>query len=129
MLWVGSTKAQLKVGDAHLDGVVAVLNSDGKTGLIMQKSNISKALNHKDAKTATTNLGNGWRLPTVQECIAMYKINSVLKIPATAYWTGSPYGTQGYVLTFSFQSGTSSPNNTISLRGDNTQSVRPVKSF
>lgn len=129
MIWVGSIKAQLKVGDAHLDGIVAVLNADGKSGLIMQKSNMSKALSWKDANTAITNLGNGWRLPTVEECIAIYKINSVLKIRATSYWTSSPYGTIGYVFTFSFQSGKSTTNNTISFRGENTHSVRAVKPF
>lgn len=65
MLWVGSIKAQLKVGDAHLDGIVAILNADGKTGLIMQKSNMTKALNSLEAKNAIANLGTGWRYPTV----------------------------------------------------------------
>jgi hypothetical protein len=102
MLWVGSIKAQLKVGDAHLDGIVAVLNADGKSGLIMQISNISKALSYKDAYTAITNLGNGWRFPTVQECTSIHKNNSVLKIPATSYWTSSPYGTYGFYYSFSF---------------------------
>jgi hypothetical protein len=129
MLWVGSIKAQLKVGDPHLDGVVAILNADGKSGLIMQKSNLPKALNSLDTKTAITNLGNGWRLPTVSECNAMYKNNSILKIPATAYWTGSPYGNQGYVFTFSFQNGTSAINTKVYIGGSNTQSVRAVKPF
>lgn len=130
MLWVGSIKAQLKVGDAHLDGVVAVLNADGKSGLIMQKSNMPTALNSFDAKNAVANLGTGWRYPTVQECTSMYKNNSILKIPATSYWTSSKYGTIGYVFTFNFQNGQSTPNSTVYLgKGNNTQSVRPVKSF
>ena len=101
MLWVGSIKAQLKVGDAHLDGIVAVLNADGKSGLIMQKSNISMALSWRDANTAIRNLGNGWRFPTGQECTSMHNNNSVLKIPATSYWTSSPNGTYGVVYSFS----------------------------
>jgi len=82
MLWVGSIKAQLKVGDPHLDGVVAILNADGKSGLIMQKSNLPKALNSLDTKTAITNLGNGWRLPTVSECNAMYgqDLHTVIRV-------------------------------------------------
>jgi hypothetical protein len=130
MLWVGSIKAQLKVGDAHLDGIVAVLNADGKTGLIMQKSNMPTALNSFDAKNAVAKLGTGWRYPTVQECTSMYKNNSILKIPATAYWTSSPYGTMGYVFTFSFLDGKSTINNKIYLgKGNNIQSVRAVKPF
>ncbi len=72
--WMGSTKAQLKVCDQNIDGIVAIFNADGKSELIMHKSNLSNAIIHKDANTAITNTGNGWSLSKLQLGSTMSKI-------------------------------------------------------
>jgi hypothetical protein len=58
-------------------------------------------MNWEDAVKAVKELGDGWRLPTIEECFIMYNH----KVITTGnYWSSSEYGSN-YAWYFHFGSG------------------------
>ncbi|GAB0151070.1 DUF1566 domain-containing protein [Marinobacterium sp. BA1] len=45
--------------------------TDTQTGLIWMKKTLVKDVTHQDAEQAVADLGDGWRLPTIQELFSL----------------------------------------------------------
>jgi hypothetical protein len=71
-----------------------------------------------NAVKAVKNLGNGWRLPTIEECFMIYKDNL---IDEDYYWSSSEYDSS-LAWGFYFSSGLANFN-----YKDNTNYVRAVR--
>ena len=93
-----------KVGDYYdangKQGVVFVVTPDGKHGKIVGLNDLGKT-NWNSAVSACRNLGNGWRLPSKEELLAIYKVKSTLdstlaavgdKLPSSCHWSSTEYG-------------------------------------
>jgi len=86
----GVIKAQLKVGQNYKGGVIAVLNPDGKSGLLVHQPDYTfKDMNNwTNARASCEKLGPGWRLPTSEELIAMHKVSGAITLQKYAmYWS------------------------------------------
>lgn len=91
-----------KVGDYYdangKQGVVFAVTPDGKRGKIVGLNNLGLMLMPWDnAIAACRNLGNGWRLPSREELLAIYKVKSTLNSTLAAVGdeltsTGGPEG-------------------------------------
>ena len=92
-----------KVGDYYdangKQGVVFVVTPDGKHGKIVGLKDLGK-MNWNSAVSACRNLGNGWRLPSKEELLAIYKVKSTLdstlaavgdELPSSYYWSSTEY--------------------------------------
>ena len=92
-----------KVGDYYnangKQGVVFVVTPDGKRGKIVGLNNLGR-MNWNDAIAACRNLGNGWRLPSKEDLLAIYKVKSTLdstlaavgdELPLSYYWSSTEY--------------------------------------
>lgn len=90
-----------KVGDYYdangKQGVVFAINSDGKHGKIVGLNNLG-GMNWDSAVSACRNLGNGWRLPSKGELLAIYNVNGALnstlaavgdKLPSNWHWSST----------------------------------------
>lgn len=70
-----------RVGDYYNEngksGVVFVVTPDGQHGKIINLTNLDR-MSWNSAVQACNNLGNGWRLPTKGELLAIYKVKSTL---------------------------------------------------
>jgi hypothetical protein len=87
MLIFGPSKAQLKIGQEYQGGIIAVLNNDGKSGLITTKSSDFLWMTWNNANSKCKNLGNGWRLTTANEWIEIFKNKNILTIvDSVIYW-------------------------------------------
>jgi len=84
----GVIKAQLKVGQNYKGGVIAVLNPDGKSGLLVHQPDYTFEVknNWTNARASCEKLGPGWRLPTSEELIAMHKVSGAIKLDKYAYY-------------------------------------------
>ncbi len=71
--------------------------TDPNTSLVWEKQEINKIMSWKEALEYAKDLGNGWRLPTVQELFSLVnftKINPACKITnahSAIYWSSTPY--------------------------------------
>ncbi len=104
-----------KVGDVYdingKQGVIFVVTPDGKHGK-MVSINQTKS-NWSSAKSWCSSLGNGWRLPTKEELLAIYRnigvLNAVLaamgdEIPGSWHWSSSDHSNSDcawYVILYS----------------------------
>ena len=92
-----------KVGDYYdangKQGVVFVVTPDGKHGKIVGLNNLGR-MKWDDAIAACRNLGNGWRLPSKEELLAIYKVKSTLnstlaavgdELPSVSHWSSTEY--------------------------------------
>lgn len=92
-----------KVGDFYdvngKQGVVFVVTPDGKRGKIVGLNNLGK-MDWNSAVSACRNLGNGWRLPSKEELLAIYKVESTLnstlaavgdEVPEGFHWSSTEY--------------------------------------
>ena len=90
-----------KVGDYYdangKQGVVFAVTPDGKHGKIVGLNNLGK-MDWYSAVSACRNLGNGWRLPSKEELLAIYKVKSTLnstlaavgdELPEDWYWSST----------------------------------------
>lgn len=84
-----------KVGDYYdangKQGVVFVVTPDGKHGKIVGLNNL-RNMTWNSAVSACRNLGNGWRLPSDDELLAIYKVKSTLDSTLAAVGDGLPEG-------------------------------------
>ena len=82
-----------KVGDYYdangKQGVVFAVTPDGKHGKIVGLNNLGR-MNWNSAVSACSNLGNGWRLPSKEELLAIYKVKSTLNSTLAAVGDGLP---------------------------------------
>ncbi len=78
------------IGQEHLGGIIIVLNPDGNSGLVIQKTDLPKELSWFDAKTEVDKLGSGWRLPTIDELNQINAHNSILNLK-NSYWSSTPH--------------------------------------
>ncbi len=89
-----------KVGDLYdvngKQGVVYVVTPDGKHGKMISINQAPDTMNWSDAKSWCSNLGGGWRLPTLDELRVIHKVvktlNQVLaavgdEIPRGSHWS------------------------------------------
>lgn len=92
-----------KVGDYYdangKQGVVFVVTPDGKRGKIVSLNSLGK-MPWENAIAACRNLGNGWRLPSKEDLLAIYKVKSTLdstlaavgdELPLSYYWSSTEY--------------------------------------
>lgn len=92
-----------KVGDYYdangKQGVVFVVTPDGKRGKIVSLNSLGK-MPWENAIAACRNLGNGWRLPSKEDLLAIYKVKSTLnstlaavgdELSSTWYWSSTEY--------------------------------------
>lgn len=92
-----------KVGDYYdangKQGVVFVVSPDGKRGKIVGLNNLGE-MDWYSAVSACRNLGNGWRLPSREELLAIYKVKSTLnsilaavgdELPSAFHWSSTEY--------------------------------------
>ncbi len=92
-----------KVGDYYdangKQGVVFAINSDGKHGKIVGLNDLGK-MNWNSAVSACRNLGNGWRLPSKGELLAIYNVKGTLnstlaavgdELPSVFHWSSTEY--------------------------------------
>lgn len=93
-----------KVGDYYdangKQGVVFVVTPDGKHGKIVGLNDLGKMDEWNSIVSACRNLGNGWRLPSKEELLAIYKVKSTLDSTLAAvgdelskywYWSSTEY--------------------------------------
>ncbi len=84
-----------KVGDYYdangKQGVVFAVTPDGKHGKIVGLNNLGN-MTWNSAVSACRNLGNGWRLPSEDELLAIYKVKSTLDSTLAAVGDGLPEG-------------------------------------
>ena len=70
------SKSSLQIGQEYQGGFIIILNSDGKSGVVAAKTNLSSPMKWDDAKQACVGLNqdgyNDWRLPTMKELSAIY---------------------------------------------------------
>lgn len=82
-----------KVGDYYdangKQGVVFAVTPDGKRGKIVGLDNLG-LMPWDNAIAACRNLGNGWRLPSREELLAIYKVKSTLDSTLVAVGDGLP---------------------------------------
>jgi hypothetical protein len=91
LFFIYSSNAQMTVGAEYLDGIIAILNEDGESGLLIQKTDMDDLLNWEDAKKKCEKLGIGWRLPTLDEMKIINYNNQFLNLK-NAYWSGTEFG-------------------------------------
>ena len=97
-----SQKQTWEVGDLYdangINGVVYVVTPDGKHGKMISLSQYHS--NWPDAKSWCSSLGSGWRLPTKDELLVIYRnkdtLNAVLaavgdEIQNSGYWSSTEY--------------------------------------
>lgn len=104
---VQSIEKTYKVGDLYdvngKQGVVYVVTPDGKHGKLLSITKPSDLVTLDEAKLWCNNLGGGWRLPTKEELLVIYRnkdaLNAVLaavgdEMPGGWHWssTGSATG-------------------------------------
>lgn len=75
--------------------------TDTQTGLIWAKRTLPTPLKHEEAVQAVANIGDGWRLPTVEELFTLIQFENHLPAIDTnifkdtendKYWTSTPFG-------------------------------------
>ncbi len=92
-----------KVGDYYdangKQGVVFAVTPDGKHGKIVGLNNLGR-MNWNSAVSACRNLGNGWRLTSKEDLLAIYKVKSTLNSTLAAvgdelhkawHWSSTEY--------------------------------------
>ena len=115
-----------KVGDLYdvdgKQGVVYVVTPDGKHGKMVSINQAPEKKNWSDAKSWCSSLGGGWRLPTKEELLVIYRnkdaLNAVLaavgdEILDDWYWssTGSDSVAWGVAMHYGYPSSNSKSGN------------------
>ena len=110
------------VGDVYNDGVhrgvVFEVSEDGLTGKIVAFVDAEKKLLWNEAKAWCKELGEGWRLPSVDEATVLYNalsvVNNTLASTTDAspllldwYWTADEAANNEFVWTFNMETGKS----------------------
>lgn len=67
-----TSKQELKIGDSYEGGIVIVLNEDGTSGKIAHQNDVGP-MSWSNANNIEEQLGVGWRLPSIDELVIMYK--------------------------------------------------------
>ncbi len=76
-----------------------------------------------EAIKAVEKLGNGWRLPTIEEFFMIYK-NKLINNNSKGYWSSTEYGNEGFAWYFSFNS-----EDAYYSSKDNASYVRAVRNL
>lgn len=82
-----------RIGQDYQGGVIAYINSDGKSGIIIQKANMPKLYNWIEAKSVCNNLVeqgyDDWYLPSIDELALMKENKRVLNISGYTFWSST----------------------------------------
>lgn len=126
-----------KVGDLYdvngKQGIVYVVTPDGKHGKIVSLTMFPQVLNWSSAKSWCNNLGSGWRLPTKDELLVIYKVQGVLnqvltavgdEIPGNFHWSLTEYNADCAWLVLMYNGATDYGN-----KGNDNGYVRAVCAF
>lgn len=84
----GAAPKGLSLGDAHGGGIVAHINEDGTGGLLAWPSDLGEA-DWETAMEMCSSLGDGWRLPTLEELELLYQNRDAIGGFALAYYWSS----------------------------------------
>ena len=87
--------AQLRIGDTYKGGIVFAIDPSGKTGKIAHLED-SGPMSWSDAMKIEGVLGEGWRLPTIDELQIMYRnigqgATNKGEFADELYWSATPY--------------------------------------
>jgi len=127
----------LAVGQEHLGGIIAKLNSDGKSGLIVAKQDLPKQMTWADANKACEDMVvkgtnydfTDWRLPTKDEMQAcndnLFNVD-LGGFSQTAYWTSTNHVSPESAICFVISRGNSTSRPYARTSNIN---VRPVRTF
>ncbi len=127
----------LAVGQEHLGGIIAKLNSDGKSGIIVAKQDLPSQMSWADAKKACDDMVvkgtnydfTDWRLPTkdeLQACNDNLFSQNLGGFLQTAYWTSTNHSSPESAICFVFSRGSSTSRPYARTSNIN---VRPVRTF
>lgn len=120
-----------KVGDVYdvngKQGVVYVVTPDGKHGKMVSINQAPSKMNWSSAKSWCSNLGNGWRLPTKDELLVIYRNKATLNaifaavgevISADYYWSSTEAGSDSarYVSMYDGYTNFTNKNNNSYVR-------------
>lgn len=123
--------SKLSVGDTFDDRFVFAADPSGESGKIAYSEDLGP-MPWKEAVDASAQLGEGWRLPTMDELEAMYATigqgaNNSAQFADELYWSATPYDeNQARLLRFSDGNTSFHYNNGVAYR---KFLVRPVRDF
>ena len=104
-----------------------IIGTPIKIGNLEVAQNDLPKMNWSEAKKACANLGNGWRLPTKDELILMYKNKGKIRgFVFNAYWSSSE-DDNGDVWVHSFNNGGMDDPQRLGMNNDGN--VRAVRSL
>ncbi|WP_373518350.1 hypothetical protein [Pricia sp.] len=123
--------SNLGIGDAFEGGIVFIVDPSSKTGKVAYSKDVGP-MPWKNAMNIHGQLGEGWRLPTMDELGEMYRnigqgANNSGQFSDDLYWSATPYDTyQARLLRFSDGNTSFHYNNSVS---DRKFLVRAVRDF
>ncbi len=114
------------IGRPFRGGIIFSIDNSGMHGLMAYPKDLNDKLDWDDAKTRCTGLGDGWRLPDLDELTLMYrKIGigaNVGGFQKMFYWSSRENGSKAYGVYFNSGGNTDGYKNLPKF-------VRPVRSF
>ena len=103
----GESFSKLAIGDTYGGGIIFIIDQSGKTGKIAYSKDAGP-MSWGKAMNIHEQLGEGWRLPTLDELGAMYRTigqgatNNSGQFADKLYWSATAYDTnQARLLRFS----------------------------
>ena len=121
--------SKLHVGDIHDGGIVFMIDSAGKVGKMAFSKDVGP-MPWKDAMQIHEQLGEGWRLPTMDELSIMYKnigqgADNSGQFSDELYWSADSYDTfQARLLRFSDGNASYHYNKNVEHRKFQVRAVR-----
>ena len=121
----------LSIGDTFDGGIIFKVNDSGTSGMIAYSEDLGP-MPWPKANTIDTEIGEGWRLPTIEELSAMYENigpggENSGRFSDELYWSATPFdASQARMVRFSDGNTTFHFNNSAEYR---KFLVRPVRDF
>lgn len=125
--------SNLEVGDAFDGGIIFTIEPSSKTGKIAYVKDVGP-MTWKNAMTIHEQLGEGWRLPTLDELSEMYRsigqgATNSGQFADELYWSATPYDTyQARLVRFSDGNTSYHYNKNVSHRQFKVRAVRDFSS-
>ena len=121
-----ATRDSIGIGRTFRGGIIFSIDETGMHGLMAYPKDLDIKLNWDDANTRCKGLGDGWRLPDLDELILMYrKIGSGANaggFQKMFYWSSRENGDKAYGVYFNYGGNTDGYKNLPKF-------VRPVRRF
>jgi hypothetical protein len=91
----GASLSKVSVGDRYGDGIIFKVKNNGENG-VMAYTKDFRPMTWKEAMTIHEQLGDGWRLPTLEELSILYKTigpgaENVGEFTDEFYWSATAY--------------------------------------